>query len=76
MKKVLDLNMDIQEQNMENTLNNVMSAVLWPLAVLLSWISSLGQDDITFFLGTVVSLCAIAHYAVQIKKNLKDKNKQ
>jgi hypothetical protein len=36
--------------------------------------ANLTKSDITFILGVIVSLLAIANYIIQIKKNLKSKN--
>ena len=36
--------------------------------------ANLTKNDITFILGVIVSLLAIANYIIQIKKNLKSKN--
>jgi hypothetical protein len=36
--------------------------------------ANLTKSDITFILGVIVSLLAIANYIIQIKKNLKGKN--
>ena len=36
--------------------------------------ANLTKSDITFILGVIVSLLAIANYIIQIRKNLKGKN--
>ena len=48
------------------------------LLVLGSWsfhlIAILDRNSISFILGTIVSIMAIVHYWMQIRKNLKDKS--
>jgi len=53
--------------------NSLMSAILWPVTLLLAWAGSLNKTTITFVLTTMVSVLAIIHYIIQINKNLKDK---
>jgi hypothetical protein len=71
VKKALDITINNRDMTDNNTL---ISSVLWPLTLLLSWVSTLDRSTITFALGTTVSLLAIAHYIVQIVKNAKSKN--
>jgi hypothetical protein len=42
--------------------------------LILNVAANLTKSDITFILGVIVSLLAIANYIIQIKKNLKGKN--
>lgn len=68
MKRVLKL-INGSEMNQDNTY--VTSAILWPLSILTAWLSSIDKSTISFALGTVVSILAIVHYVIQIKKNIK-----
>jgi hypothetical protein len=43
-------------------------------SLILNVAANLTKSDITFILGVIVSLLAIANYIIQIKKNLKGKN--
>jgi len=48
--------------------------ILLVSSLILNVAANLTKSDITFILGVVVSLLAIANYIIQIKKNLKSKN--
>lgn len=54
--------------------NNFVSAILWPCTLIMTWFSTIDRSTITFIMGTAVSLLAVIHYVVQIRKNLKEKN--
>lgn len=59
--------MFVENQHHNNNILLVSSLVLNVAA-------NLTKSDITFILGVVVSLLAIANYIIQIKKNLKGRN--
>ena len=59
--------MFVENQHHNNNILLVSSLVLNVAA-------NLTKNDITFILGVIVSLLAIANYIIQIKKNLKGKN--
>jgi len=59
--------MFVENQHHNNNILLVSSLVLNVAA-------NLTKSDITFILGVIVSLLAIANYVIQIKKNLKGKN--
>jgi hypothetical protein len=48
--------------------------ILLVSSLILNVAANLTKSDITFILGVIVSLLAIANYIIQIKKNLKSKN--
>jgi len=48
--------------------------ILLVSSLILNVAANLTKSDITFILGVIVSLLAIANYIIQIKKNLKTKN--
>jgi hypothetical protein len=48
--------------------------ILLVSSLILNVAANLTKSDITFILGVIVSLLAIANYIIQIKKNLKGKN--
>jgi hypothetical protein len=47
--------------------NNILLAS----SLFLNVLANLTKSDITFILGVIVSLLAIANYIIQIKKNIK-----
>ena len=48
--------------------NNILLAS----SLFLNVLANLTKSDITFILGVIVSLLAIANYIIQIKKNIKN----
>jgi uncharacterized membrane protein len=49
----------------------VMGMLLWHLSIILNWVSTIDKSTVSFFLGAIVSVMAIVHYFLQIRKALK-----
>lgn len=61
---------------MDNNNGNVQGPVgflLWGMSLYLNALSYIDRSTISFMLGTIVSLLAIAHYIIQIRNNTKKK---
>lgn len=56
---------------MSSEMDKVLSAVLWPITLLLNMAASLPPFGVV--LSSIVSILAIIHYVIQIVKSLKKK---
>lgn len=61
-------------QTMEHIQFDKTGILLWAGSMLLNAAAYIDKQTVTFLLGTTVSILAIIHYVIQIRKNLK-KNK-
>lgn len=59
---------------MSAEMDRVLSAVLWPISLLLNLATSLPPLGVV--LSTIVSILAIIHYVIQIFKNVKNKKEK
>ena len=54
-------------------LNEIKGMLLFILSCYLNFMAFVDQTMVTFFLGTISSLCVIAYYSIRIYKETKQK---
>lgn len=59
---------------MSVAMNNIASAVLWPISIILNMVVTL--PPIGVVLSTIVSFLAIIHYIMEIRKAFRERRKE
>ena len=54
--------------------NGIGGGLLWIFSIFFNMAAVITKDNVSFGLGVIVSLLAIAHYIISIRKNTKNDN--